>query len=184
LSKNDPINQEIKTMYNNVKNLESIEYHKTIAKRQRESYNRQRKDPSLLKGKILIDIDYKQKIVLGKGSRVLNSEFYDANKKKVICLGFGIYYFDKSGDREFVNCLNIDVISDYDGQEASDLIRVFRHVMNLPQYKKVDEPYYIIWTDCGKQFRCAEFMYFLFNDLASKKKCVNLNFFAEKHGKC
>ncbi len=81
-----------------------------------------------------------------------------------------------------MNCLNIDVISDYEGQTANDLIRCFNHVMEMDEFKDVDQDHWIVWTDCGKSFRCAEFIYFLFNDLANKRKSVNLNFFAEKHG--
>ncbi len=75
-----------------------------------------------------------------------------------------------------------DVISDYDGQKASDVIRVFKHVMELPQFKEADESEYVLFIDCGKQFRFSEFNHFLFNYLAEKDKCVSLNFFAEKYG--
>jgi hypothetical protein len=183
-SKNSRLDPETtNTMIVKLKNLKSIEYHKSTATRQRSVYNKHRLDPKVLNGKIAIDIDYKQSIVLGKGHRQVNAEFYDVNKKKVVCLGFGVYYVDKSDpNNPFVNCMNIDVISDHEGQTASDMIRAFKHVMELPSFKNVDESEYLIWTDCGKQFRSSEFLYFLFNDLAEKNKRVNLNYFVEKHG--
>jgi hypothetical protein len=193
LNENSPSfdkNNELKLepILEKIKDLRSIEYHKSIADRQRLSYNKQRKDIDFLEGKILIDIDFKEKIILGKSPRQLNSYFFDNDKKKVICLGIGVHFVDthieKSGRSfKFVNCLNIDVISDYDGQKASDVIRIFRYVMQLPEFKQVDQKNYVIWADCGRQFRCAEFNYFLFNELAEKNKLVSLNFFAEKHGK-
>jgi hypothetical protein len=162
--------------------LKSIEIHRSIAQRQRSVYSRYRNDPAFLRGKILIDIDYKEKIVLGEGPRLLNADFFECNKKRVNCLGFGVYYLDKSKSEPSVSCLNIDVISDYERQKATDVIRVFKHLMELPEFKQVDEPYYALFIDCGKQFRCSEINHFLFNELTEKGKCVNLNFFAEKHG--
>ena len=98
-------------------------------------------------------------------------------------MGFGIYHIDTRNGFKFVNCLNIDVISDYDGSTANDLIRTFKFIMQLEEFKKIDQKNYILWSDCGTQFRCAEFNYFLFNELPQKGKVVNLNFFCEKHGK-
>ena len=157
----DKIN--IKLIIQKINDLKSVEFHKSIATRQRKVYNKQRKDPNLLKNKILIDVDYKSKITLGEGPRQLNSEV------------------DKTSHA--INCLNIDLVSDYDGSTAGDLIRCFKFLMDLEEFKNVDEENYIIWSDCGSQFRCAEFNYFLFNDLTLKSKCVNMYLFAEKHGK-
>ena len=47
-----------------------------MAKRQREIYNKMRDEPTLLKGKILIELDYKSKIRLGIGPRQINKEFF------------------------------------------------------------------------------------------------------------
>ena len=51
-------------------------------------------------------------------------------------MGFGIYYVDIREGYKFVNCLNIDVISDYDGSLASDLIRTFKFIKQLDEFKK------------------------------------------------
>ena len=57
----------LKHMIDKIKNLESIEFHKSIARRQRVCYNKFRKIPSLLKGLLLIKLDYKSKIRSGVG---------------------------------------------------------------------------------------------------------------------
>jgi hypothetical protein len=165
-----------------IADLKLIEFHKSIADRQRKSYNKQRLNVDELNGKILIEIDYKQKINLGEGPRQLGSEYF-VGYKKVNCLGFGIFYVDRSdAQNHFINSINFDIISDYHGQEAIDVIIIFEHILTRPEFQMVDEIDYIIWTDCGKQFRCAEFIFFLFNTLAEKGKRISLNFFAEKHG--
>jgi hypothetical protein len=163
--------------------FKSVMYHKSIAIRQRISYNNERLSPDLLIGKIVIEIDYKAKMLLGKGPRQLNGEYYEGEKKKVYVLGFGIYYVDNSRRFPFVNLLNIDVISDYDGTKAPDVIKIFKHIMTLPQFIEVDQASYVVWVDCGSQFRSGEFLYFCANSLAQQGKSVTLNYFAEKHGK-
>ena len=55
--------------------------------------------------------------------------------------------------------------------------------MALEEFKKIDKADYNVWADCGTQFRCVEFNYFPFDELASKRKSVDFNLFCEKHGK-
>ena len=50
-----------------LKELDSIEHHRAVASGQRKAYNMQRTDIDFLEDKLLIDIDYKQKINLGTG---------------------------------------------------------------------------------------------------------------------
>ncbi|CAF0939039.1 unnamed protein product [Brachionus calyciflorus] len=50
-------------------------------------------------------------------------------------------------------------------------------------FKKIEKKNYTIWTDAGTHFRCAEFLYYLFNELANEKIMVKYNIFGEKHGK-
>jgi hypothetical protein len=149
----------------------------------------------LFKKNILIELDYKAKIILGNGPRELNSEFYDAKKKSVLLLGFGIYYLDKKTDidgitKPFINNINIDVITDYDGQKSVDVIRVFDFIMEQSIFEEIkikifgNDQYqnYIIWSDCGPQLRSKEILYYYFNTLRERKILVSLNYFAEKHG--
>ena len=70
-----------------VDNYDSILYHKNIARSQRDAYNRDRTDVEVLRNKIMIDVDFKQKIVLGPGPRQINSDFYDKRNRQRTCLG-------------------------------------------------------------------------------------------------
>ena len=89
----------------------------------------------LIKTYLKIDVDYKGKIKLGYGSRVLNQEWFESNKKRVTCLGFGIHYLDSFQNE--IKCLNIDIISDFDGSSAIDLIRAIKYIMNLESFKAI-----------------------------------------------
>lgn len=174
---------QIQGLKSNIENLISIEKHKDFAIRQRAVYNSQRTDVVKLEGKILIEIDYKAQIMLGQGPRQMNEEFYESNKKSVQCLSFGVYYVDKTQETiPFINCIDFDIVSDYKGNKSYDIRRIFRHLMELPEFKAIDKDYWIIWSDCGSNFRNKEMNYFYFTELAEKNKCVNLNFFVEKHG--
>ena len=53
----------------------------------------------------------------------------------------------------------------------------------LECFKALDKKKYIVWTDTGNHFRCAEFMYYLFVELAQIQIEVSFNLFCEKHGK-
>ncbi len=53
----------------------------------------------------------------------------------------------------------------------------------LEIFKKLDKKKYHIWTVAGGHFRCAEFIYYLFVELAIDKIQVSYNLFAECHGK-
>ena len=68
-----------------LKNYEAVEYHKEIARQQRQAYNFQRESVMELKDKLMIVLDYKQKIAVGMGARQVNSEF--RNQKELVCLG-------------------------------------------------------------------------------------------------
>jgi len=52
-----------------IKDFQEIEYHQSISKRQRNVYNNQRKDSNLLNENILIEFDFKEKIIVGIGPR-------------------------------------------------------------------------------------------------------------------
>jgi hypothetical protein len=163
--------------------LESIQWHMQLAERQRKSYVRDRVDIQSMTDRIVIEIDFKSAITLGdKGPRQLNEEFFQGNKPKAICLGFGIYHLATKGRFKYVKCLNIDMISDSPGTSAKDVIFFFRHLMTQDFFQNIDQPNYTIWADCGPQLRCAEMNHFFFTELANLGKCVNLNFFGEKHG--
>ncbi len=164
--------------------MKQVEFHRSIAERQRKAYNQIRLNTVALDGKVLIELDHKSKISLGEGPRQLETEYFVCYIK-VTCLGIGIFYVDKSDpEKPFINCVNIDVISDYTTANVSiDAIIQFEHVMKMPAFQEVDENEWVVFVDCRKQFRCAEFIYFLFNTICKRGKVVNINFHAEQHGK-
>lgn len=53
----------------------------------------------------------------------------------------------------------------------------------MDEFKAVEQKKYIVWTDTGTHFRCAELIHYLFDELAREQIRVCLNFFCEKHGK-
>ena len=63
---------------------EAIEFHKKIAEIQRQTYNSHKKDIEFLKEKILIELDYKQKIVVGMNPRQVNKEYYNQISRSLL----------------------------------------------------------------------------------------------------
>ena len=59
--------------------------HRRIKNIQRESYNKDISSIDILEGKILIEIDFKQKIKIGMSGRQVNEEYY--NQEQRSCLG-------------------------------------------------------------------------------------------------
>ena len=67
-----------------IKELMSIQFHRKIANIQRESYNKMRKDPDTLKDTILIELDFKQKIIIGKSPRQVSTEYFNPIQKTLL----------------------------------------------------------------------------------------------------
>lgn len=88
-----------KEAINKINNLKEIVYHKKIANHQRNAYNTMRKDVNLLKDNILIEIDFKQKILIGTSPRQVNSEYYNQELRGL--LGKKNFIFSN----EFIFCL-------------------------------------------------------------------------------
>ena len=63
---------------------ETILIHKNVSKVQRQAYQNHLKVGNL-KGKLLIELDYKQKIKIGLSPRQVTDEYY--NQKERSCLG-------------------------------------------------------------------------------------------------
>ena len=70
-----------------LESFEAIIFHRNIARCQKEAYKRDRTQVDRLKNKIMIEVDFKQKILIGYGPRQLNSEYYDKRNRQRICLG-------------------------------------------------------------------------------------------------
>ena len=67
-----------------INELIAIQFHRKIAQVQREAYNKMRKDKLLLKDALLIDIDFKQKIVIGSSPRQISSEYFKNIQKSLL----------------------------------------------------------------------------------------------------
>jgi hypothetical protein len=150
----------------NKEKLKDIDFHKQYAKVQRLAYNEYRLNPRLLHNKIMIEVDYKQKIALGNGPVQIGSEYFlkkGEKKKQVACLGFGIYFLEHKREKTFapsvinedewddyyVNHINIDVISNELRTDCFIVKQMFRHVMSFSDFKTIDQPNWILFTDCG-----------------------------------
>lgn len=77
--------EKIKELIVNLKDLDTINFHKNIAEAQRIAYNKHTSNVNELKNKILIEVDFKQRIVVGMSPRQVNSEYYSQISRS--CLG-------------------------------------------------------------------------------------------------
>ena len=116
-------NGEIKSIVCNdiLKRLDKVEildWHQSIATRQRNKYNNMKE--KLPEDYIFIEIDFKQKIVIGMSPRQIGKEYYNQQQRTV--LGFGLYYRENGK----VNCINLDIISDILDQTCYFVISAFR----------------------------------------------------------
>jgi hypothetical protein len=68
-----------------LRNYEAVIEHKKLASEQRNSYNAQRKNKEFLRNKVFIDLDFKQKIIIGLSPIQVNSEYYNLANRT--CLG-------------------------------------------------------------------------------------------------
>lgn len=84
---NNEEKEVLKNTWNKILNYQTIQFHKSIASSQREAYNSFRKDVEKLRGKILIDVDFKQKIEIGISPRQKNQEYYNKELHARVCLG-------------------------------------------------------------------------------------------------
>ena len=73
---------------------------------------------------LFIELDFKQKILIGMSPRQINREFYNQQQRSV--LGFGLYY--RVDDN--VKCINVDLISDVLEQSGYTVVSSFRLKIN------------------------------------------------------
>ena len=60
------ISSELKDFLESITNFQAIEFHQSSSKRQRAVYNLRRQDKEFLRDNLLIDMDFKAKILIGK----------------------------------------------------------------------------------------------------------------------
>ena len=69
----DPIRIErSQSIIEKIKDYQEVEFHRSIAKRQRNVYNEQRNDVELLKNNVLVEFDFKEKIKTPIGPKEVN----------------------------------------------------------------------------------------------------------------
>lgn len=191
LSENDELKKkldEIDSTINSLKDYDTIQVHKNIADIQRQAYKKHNSNVEDLKGKILIEVDYKQKITVGMSPRQVSSEYY--NQISRTCLGkkikfifskfflnliegFGIYFVDNQNK---IQSINFTIISSDMTEDARSVIRGFRILRKQEFFMNIEKPNFIIWMDCGKHFRNCEVVGYLLNELAEEKIHGNLTF--------
>lgn len=82
---NDFFDEEIrKSSLEKIRTIELIQYHYQISRRQRESYKNMLNDKNLFNSAILIEMDYKQKILIGMSPRQVSGEFYNQQTRNLI----------------------------------------------------------------------------------------------------
>ena len=82
-----------------------------------------RKDVLWLSENTFIELDFKQKIHLGKGPRQTSGDFYVEQQRAFI--GFGIYHVDLNGS---IKCLNMDVVFNHNNNKCCNAIAAFRFI--------------------------------------------------------
>jgi hypothetical protein len=165
-----------------INDYEQIVFHQNVNKVQRACYKNHHKSISILNNKLLIEIDYKQRIRLGMSPRQVGQEYY--NQETRSCLGwsipfnalffffnnfqfkgFGIYFVENNEIKE----INFNIISANLEQGAAVAVLGFRVLRNQDFFKKIDTHDYIVWTDCGPTFRNQVFLGYLLLELKEKK---------------
>ena len=73
------------TVIDEIEDYQSILFHKNIAKLQRASYSHQTNNIDFLRNKLLIELDFKQKFVIGLSPRQVSGEYYNQIQRS--CLG-------------------------------------------------------------------------------------------------
>ena len=134
---------------------EKIDFHKQIADSQRESYNKMRTDFKFLKEILHIEIDYKQKIVLGKSPRQRSMDYNDENMPQR-----PIYYVETSANSLSIKCLKMDLIFHHSSQTCVETIKGLEFARNQEVLKNIDKNRLTKWTDCGNHFRYVSIQIF------------------------
>lgn len=78
--------ERVQDLLDKIRQYGSIMFHKNIALAQRLAYNKH-KTLEHLKNKIMIEVDFKQKVVIGYSPRQINSEYYNRKNNKRTILG-------------------------------------------------------------------------------------------------
>jgi hypothetical protein len=125
----------------------------------------------------VIILDFKQNFKIGGGPIETNQQFY--SKKQISVLGFAIYYKDENNIQQVRYIDFLSEILSHDSLFVINCIKKLFEMTFMSQFKQV-----CFWSDSGKHFRSAEYMYYILYRLSNfyQIQCF-INFFAEYHGK-
>jgi hypothetical protein len=143
----DTYDVNIEETISKIHKSQAIDYHKMVAKRQRDACNKMRNDAKYIAENLIIEIDFKQKVILSKSPKERSTDYYQQQQSY---LGFGVYVIDERGD---ITCINMDVVLNNTSQDCVAVISAFRHIREQDIFKKYDKKNYTVWTDCGTHFR-------------------------------
>ena len=131
---------------------------------------------------MVIDLDWKQKIVLPVGPTETSLAFY--HKTQVTLLSVGFYWEGPSGCEQRV----VDIMSPSTTEDSHCTVASLKEAlnilsqdgMNIGRFKTVH-----VWADVGSHFRSGEFCNFILHEMAVLYPgiCVDMNFLVSKHGK-
>lgn len=159
---NETVSSTKKSVMESLDDLETLEYHRSIAEKQRSSYKTMK--DNLAKDTLFIELDYKEKLKIGLSPVQISKEFYSQKQRSL--LGFGVYFRNENNQIDYIN---FDIISDNLSQTAEAVIDSFRLIFfsiklncflfkfyrfnsflrTNENFKAIDKKKYIIWCDTG-----------------------------------
>ena len=174
------------------KNNELFEEHRRLKDQIHKNFDEQKKN--LKDGDVMLVMDFKENIALGKCQKETSRDFYDAPQRSIFCIASlskkaklnnetGL----PSDEREIVTNY-FDYISDilnHDSKFAFDCLNNLIEGDDFSEFEVKNGNNVYLWADnAGQHFRTFEFLY---EFLQLQKRYPNvkfhLNYFAEYHGK-
>jgi len=141
--------EQSREIISKIKDFQEVEFHRSVAKRQRNSYNEKLSDKELLKKWILIDFDFMEKLIVGIGPREISSSFF--KRTQVSLLGFGIYFTDEN---EEIQCINVDFVTDNTTQDGLRVVNNFKFLRKQKFFKNLkNNKNLILFCDSGSHFK-------------------------------
>jgi hypothetical protein len=104
--------EAFKKLFYELEDYAAINYHKNIAKVQRAAYNDHHKNVETLRGKIMIELDYKEKIQIGHKTnpRQSSKEFYESTSRSFLGLSIVVVDYKRATFLSIVYFLSKDLV--------------------------------------------------------------------------
>lgn len=162
------------TQQNKLQNeIKQLNDHVKWVIQQREAYERDINE--LDKHSIMIQIDFKQNIIVGRRNNEINGDFYRYKQNSI----FGIVIFIQNH-----NPIYVDYISKCTNKTSRFAIECISKCLQLQYFNNKKK--FILWCDVGNHFRSKEMIYFVLHDIYKKiptLESTSINYFVECHGK-